>query len=56
MPVQQIGGGSMNPFGPPQTMSTQGVRHVSNESVDFVGMGGRHSPDAFAGLSARYMR
>ena len=60
MPVQQ-GAGSTNPFmsaAPPQTMSTQGVRHVSNESVDFVGMGasGRHSPDAFAGLSARYMR
>ncbi|KAK3700925.1 Protein gts1 [Vermiconidia calcicola] len=47
--------GSMDPFGPPRT---QGVRHVSNESVDFVGMGagGRHSPDAFPGLSARYMR
>ncbi|KAK3047198.1 Protein gts1 [Extremus antarcticus] len=59
--------GNMNPFmagapmaapGPPQTMTTQGVRHVSNESVDFQGMGasGRHSPDAFSGLSARYMR
>lgn len=53
MPLSQQG--STNPFGPPQT---QGARHVSNESVDFVGMGagGRHSPDAFAGLSARYMR
>jgi hypothetical protein len=31
-----------------------GTRHVSNESVDFAGLGGgRHSPDAFAGLSAR---
>lgn len=61
MPMQQQQQQSMNPFmsaGPPQTMTTQGVRHVSNESVDFVGMGasGRHSPDAFAGLSARYMR
>ena len=64
MPVQSYGQGSSNPFmsaapqPPPQTMSTQGIRHVSNESVDFVGMGasGRHSPDAFAGLSARYMR
>ncbi|KAI9693974.1 MAG: hypothetical protein M1822_003245 [Bathelium mastoideum] len=29
-------------------------RHVSNESVDFTALGsGRHSPDAFAGLSAR---
>jgi hypothetical protein len=36
-----------------------GVRHVSNESVDFAGAGmfnGRHSPDAFAGLSARINR
>jgi hypothetical protein len=58
--------GSMNPFmssappqaGPPPTMPSQGVRHVSNESVDFQGMGigGRQSPDAFAGLSSRYMR
>ena len=31
-----------------------GQRHVSNESVDFAALGsGRHSPDAFAGLSAR---
>lgn len=54
MPMQQ----STSPFGsaPPPVQSTQGIRHVSNESVDFVGMGasGRHSPDAFAGLSARY--
>jgi hypothetical protein len=64
MPVQHFGQGRSNPFmsappqPPPQTMSTQGIRHVSNESVDFVGMGasGRHSPDAFAGLSATYMR
>ena len=44
------------PVGPPQT--TQGIRHVSNDSRDFVGMGagGRHSPDAFASLSAQYMR
>ena len=58
MPVPQ-GMGGMNPFmstAPQQP--TQGIRHVSNESVDFVGMGasGRHSPDAFSGLSARYMR
>ena len=34
-----------------------GQRHVSNESVDFTALGsGRHSPDAFAGLSARSMR
>lgn len=47
--------GTMNPFGaapgPPG-----GARHVSNESVDFQGLGGRQIPDAFAGLSARYMR
>ena len=64
MPIQQPGAGGSNPFmsaapqAPPQTMSTQGIRHVSNESVDFVGMGVNRppSPDAFAGLSARYMR
>ncbi|KAK0937624.1 Protein gts1 [Friedmanniomyces endolithicus] len=35
----------------------QGVRHASNESAAFVGFAGegRHSPDAFAGLSARYV-
>ncbi|XTI86731.1 ArfGap-domain-containing protein [Cenococcum geophilum] len=34
-----------------------GMRHVSSESVDFAGlMGGRHSPDAFSGLSARFVR
>ncbi|KAK5173505.1 Protein gts1 [Saxophila tyrrhenica] len=60
--------GNMNPFmsaapqppaaGPPQTATTHGIRHVSNDSVDFQGMGGsgRHSPDAFSGLSSRYMR
>ncbi|KAL5391301.1 hypothetical protein DPSP01_001176 [Paraphaeosphaeria sporulosa] len=35
----------------------QGPRHVSNESVDFAGlMGGRHSPDAFSGLSSSFRR
>jgi hypothetical protein len=58
--------GSMNPFAssqnlqPGQSLSaaqTPGVRHVSNESVDFAGlMGGRHSPDAFSGLSASFRR
>ncbi|KXL48582.1 hypothetical protein M433DRAFT_138891 [Acidomyces richmondensis BFW] len=56
---------SMNQFSttPQQasSMSTgfpQGPRHVSNESAAFVGFSGdgRHSPDAFAGLSARFMR
>jgi hypothetical protein len=58
--------GQMNPFatsqGPQQgqplsAAQTPGVRHVSNESVDFAGlMGGRHSPDAFSGLSASFRR
>ncbi|KAK6434150.1 Protein gts1 [Oleoguttula sp. CCFEE 5521] len=50
MPVQQTG--NMNPFG--MAPGAGGARHVSNESVDFqgMGMGGRQSPDAFAGLSA----
>ncbi len=57
----------MNPFTPSPAASQQGpalsaaqvpgVRHVSHESVDFAGlMGGRHSPDAFSGLSANYKR
>lgn len=31
--------------------------HASKDSVDFVGLGGggRHSPDAFRGLSARFV-
>ncbi|KAL5121871.1 Protein gts1 [Pleosporales sp. CAS-2024a] len=59
--------GSMNPFASSpnsqqqgQALSagqTTGVGHVSNESVDFAGlMGGRHSPDAFSGLSASFGR
>lgn len=61
LPIQHFGPGGTNPFTsaapqpPPQTMNTQGIRHVSNESRDFVGMR-PPSPDAFAGLSARYMR
>ncbi len=56
MPIQQ-NAGSSNPFmaAVPQP-ATQGIRHVSNESMDFVGMQGRHSPNAFSGLSSRYMR
>ncbi|KAK8197797.1 uncharacterized protein BKA78DRAFT_306807 [Phyllosticta capitalensis] len=53
--------GSHNPFA--QSVGQQGqgavggTRHVSQESVDFSGMmGGRQSPDAFAGLSARFGR
>ncbi|EME39339.1 hypothetical protein DOTSEDRAFT_75150 [Dothistroma septosporum NZE10] len=51
-----MGAGSMNPFG--QNPSQQQFGHASKESVDFQGFAnsGRHSPDAFAGLSARYMR
>lgn len=58
--------GNLNPFAsisgvqPGQPLSaaqTPGVRHVSHESVDFAGlMGGRHSPDAFSGLSASFRR
>ena len=60
MPVLSMhsagGGGSRNPF-----MSTAapqgGVRHTSVESVQINNLqNGRHSPDAFANLSARYMR
>nr|POE63505.1 uba domain-containing protein 3 [Quercus suber] len=57
---------SMNPFGAPppppppsaQSSAFNAPRHVSNESVDFVGLGrgGRQSPDAFANLSATYGR
>lgn len=57
---------NMNPFASNQNIQqghslsaaqTPGVRHVSNESVDFAGlMGGRHSPDAFSGLSASFRR
>ncbi|KAH7077174.1 hypothetical protein FB567DRAFT_503262 [Paraphoma chrysanthemicola] len=57
--------GHMNPFAnsqsgqqgqPLSATQTPGVRHVSNESVDFSGLSGRHSPDAFAGLSASFRR
>jgi hypothetical protein len=57
--------GNMNPFQqqqqqqvPQQNMPINGTRHVSHESRDFQGFAGsgRHSPDAFAGLSARYVR
>ena len=53
--------GSHNPFAADATAGAappaaqNGFGHASNESVDFAAlmMGGRHSPDAFAGLSAR---
>lgn len=58
--------GNMNPFAsgpaaqqgqPLSAAQTSGARHVSNDSVDFAGlMGGRHSPDAFSGLSASFRR
>jgi hypothetical protein len=58
--------GRSNPFAsisaapqgqPLSAAQTPGVRHVSNESADFSGlMGGRHSPDAFSGLSASFRR
>ena len=62
-----LSSGSRNPFhtmalssqagaGPP--MANGGIsRHVSQESVDIGGIqNGRHSPDAFASLSARIVR
>jgi len=55
MPIQQ----NANMFAMQQApMTTQGIRHVSNESAAFINMqgDGRQSPDAFAGLSARYVR
>jgi hypothetical protein len=57
-----LSSGNMNPF-QQQTQQAPGfngnaTRHVSHESKDFQGFAGsgRHSPDAFAGLSARYVR
>lgn len=67
MPVQ-LSSGSRNPFhssnGTPGTGSASRPansaaisRHVSRESVDIGGFqSGRHSPDAFASLSARSVR
>ncbi|MCJ1227560.1 hypothetical protein MMC12_004216 [Toensbergia leucococca] len=67
MPAQ-LSAGSRNPFlasttlpgtssGDP-TMTNGGVsRHVSQESADVGGLqSGRHSPDVFASLSARFVR
>jgi len=65
MPVQ-LSTGSRNPF--QATIANPGVvngvgpapriyRHASQESVDIGGyQNGRHSPDAFASLSARFVR
>ena len=57
MPVQ-LSSGSKNPFQSATSnantangMELVGARHVSQESVN-----GRHSPDAFASLSARFVR
>ena len=57
MPVQ-LSSGSRNPFQSASNNATAandmergGARHVSQESVN-----GRHSPDAFASLSARFVR
>lgn len=65
MPVQ-LSTGSRNPFqaatansGMPNGLGpAAGVyRHANQESVDGGGyQNGRHSPDAFASLSARYVR
>jgi len=69
MPAQ-MASGSRNPFqsaaaadpgtsmAPPLAINgPDSTRHVSQESVDIGGFqSGRHSPDAFASLSARYVR
>ncbi|KAF2842985.1 ArfGap-domain-containing protein [Patellaria atrata CBS 101060] len=51
--------GTLNPFGAAATITGPNgtSRHMSNESVDFAGLMNQarsHSPDAFAGLSAKY--
>ncbi|KAK2810747.1 hypothetical protein FQN50_002790 [Emmonsiellopsis sp. PD_5] len=54
----QIGGvaGGGNPFPQPQPQPHTHT-HMSRESVDIGGLqSGRHSPDVFASLSARYVR
>lgn len=59
MPVQ-LSSGSRNPFQSAVAANTNGVGpsgHMSQESVDVGGLqNGRHSPDAFASLSARFVR
>ena len=65
MPAQ-LSTGSRNPFqGATISLApTNGIgsasgsyRHASQESVDLGGFhNGRHSPDAFASLSARFVR
>ncbi|KAJ5774133.1 Arf GTPase activating protein [Penicillium paradoxum] len=49
-------GGGNSPFsGPPPTNSNFARPHMSQPSMDVSGLqNGRHSPDAFASLSARY--
>jgi len=59
-----FGAGSRNPFlragaGKVEPIMEQPeiARHMSRESVDIQNLqSGRHSPDAFASLSARYVR
>ena len=63
MPLQ-LSSGSRNPFqstGPNATTAQTSIpgpyKHASRESVDVGGyQNGRHSPDAFASLSARFVR
>lgn len=62
-PTTNLTSGYMSPFGHPSAAKplsaaqTPGIGHVSNESVDFSGLlGGRHSPDAFSGLSSSFRR
>lgn len=47
--------GTQNPFASLLPNGTRGIGGPSRESVDFVALqGGRQSPDAFGGLSARF--
>jgi len=62
-PEPTVVSGAHNPFSAAKTMlnggrdPVGGSRHMSNESIDFTGLNsGRHSPDAFAGLSASFVR
>jgi hypothetical protein len=46
-----------SPFTSPAPAETIAVRHASRDSMNISNLeSGRHSPDAFASLSARYMR
>ncbi|KAI9704144.1 MAG: hypothetical protein M1836_007005 [Candelina mexicana] len=55
LPTSALGAGESTAVRPAQLNG--GARHASQESVDIGGwQSGRHSPDAFASLSARFVR